>query len=92
MLSGVSAVGRYRLFCSFLVHPGNGQADISVKFGTAGYYRIKATGPDGSAGWVTADVGVNPNTAPLPAGRRRYRARLRHSAPATGYRRSPCRT
>jgi hypothetical protein len=36
----------------------------SVKFATAGYYRIKATGPDGSVGWVTVDVGVNPNTAP----------------------------
>ena len=42
----------------------NGQASISVKFATAGYYRIKATGPDGSVGWVTVDVGVNPNTAP----------------------------
>jgi phospholipase C len=42
----------------------NGQAGISVKFATAGYYRIKATGPDGSLGWVTVDVGVNPNTAP----------------------------
>jgi hypothetical protein len=37
---------------------------VSVKFAIAGYYRIKATGPDGSLGWVTVDVGVNPNTAP----------------------------
>ena len=29
-----------------------------------GYYRIKASGPDGSVGWVTVDVGVNPGTAP----------------------------
>jgi phospholipase C len=42
----------------------NGQAGISVKFAMAGYYRIKATGPDGSVGWMTVDVGVNPNTAP----------------------------
>lgn len=42
----------------------NGQAGISVKFAIAGYYRINATGPDGSVGWVTVDVGVNPNTAP----------------------------
>lgn len=42
----------------------NGQANISVKFATAGYYRIKATGPAGSVGWVTVDVGVSPNTAP----------------------------
>jgi phospholipase C len=42
----------------------NGQANITVKFATAGYYRIKASGPKGSTGWVTADVGVTPNTAP----------------------------
>jgi len=42
----------------------NGQVNISVKFSTAGYYRIEAQGPGGSAGWVTVDVGVNPNTAP----------------------------
>ena len=42
----------------------NGQADIAVKFAAAGYYRIKASGPDGSVGWVTLDVGVNPDTAP----------------------------
>ncbi|HLH84652.1 MAG TPA: alkaline phosphatase family protein [Trebonia sp.] len=42
----------------------NGQADITVKFAAAGYYRIEARGPDGSVGWVTVDVGVNPNTAP----------------------------
>jgi phospholipase C len=41
-----------------------GQANITVKFATAGYYRIEASGPNGSAGWVTADVGVTPNTAP----------------------------
>jgi phospholipase C len=42
----------------------NGQADITVKFAAAGYYRIKASGPDGSVGWVTLDVGVNPDTVP----------------------------
>jgi hypothetical protein len=42
----------------------NGQANISVKFSTAGYYRIEAQGPNGSVGYVTVDVGVTPNTAP----------------------------
>jgi hypothetical protein len=42
----------------------DGQADISVKFPTAGYYRIEAHGPNGSLGYVTVDVGVTPNTAP----------------------------
>ena len=41
-----------------------GQATFTVKFPTAGYYRIAAAGPNGSLGWVTVDVGVNPNTAP----------------------------
>jgi phospholipase C len=41
-----------------------GQANLTVKFPTAGYYRIAATGPGGSQGWVTVDVGVTPNTAP----------------------------
>lgn len=41
-----------------------GQATITVKFAKAGYYRIQASGPNGSAGWVTVDVGVTPNTAP----------------------------
>jgi phospholipase C len=42
----------------------NGQASITVRFSTAGYYRIEAQGPNGSVGWVTVDVGVTPNTAP----------------------------
>ncbi|HWG01822.1 MAG TPA: alkaline phosphatase family protein [Trebonia sp.] len=42
----------------------NGQVNFSVKFATAGYYRIEAQGPNGGVGWVTVDVGVNPNTAP----------------------------
>ena len=42
----------------------NGQASITAKFPTAGYYRIGAQGPDGSVGWVTVDVGVTPSTAP----------------------------
>jgi phospholipase C len=41
-----------------------GQASFAVKFSTAGFYRIEATGPNGSVGWVTVDVGVNANTAP----------------------------
>jgi phospholipase C len=43
-----------------------GQASFTVKFPTAGYYRIAASGPGGSKGWVTVDVGVTPNTAPSP--------------------------
>jgi phospholipase C len=42
----------------------NGQVNFTAKFSTAGYYRIEAQGPNGSTGWVTVDVGVNPNTAP----------------------------
>jgi phospholipase C len=42
----------------------NGQVNFTAKFSTAGYYRIEAQGPNGSVGWVTVDVGVNPNTAP----------------------------
>ena len=41
-----------------------GQATFSVKFPAAGYWRIAAHGPDGSLGWVTVDVSVNPDTAP----------------------------
>jgi hypothetical protein len=41
-----------------------GQATFTVKFAKAGYYRLGATGPGGSEGWVTVDVGVTPNTAP----------------------------
>jgi phospholipase C len=42
----------------------NGQVTFSVKFPASGYWRIEAQGPNGSAGWVTVDVSVNPNTAP----------------------------
>ncbi|MGH3299522.1 MAG: hypothetical protein ACRDP7_47815 [Trebonia sp.] len=42
----------------------NGQATFSVKFPSSGYWRIKAQGPNGSLGYVTVDVNVNPNTAP----------------------------
>lgn len=42
----------------------SGLASFSAKFPAAGYYRIAAAGPGGSAGWVTVDVGVNPNTEP----------------------------
>ncbi len=41
-----------------------GEASISVSFPSAGYYRIFASGPSGSEGWVTVDVGVTPDTAP----------------------------
>jgi phospholipase C len=41
-----------------------GQGSFTATFPQAGYYRIAATGPDGSVGWVTVDVGVNANTAP----------------------------
>ena len=41
-----------------------GQATLSVKFPAAGYWRIAAHGPNGSLGWVTVDVSVNPDTAP----------------------------
>ena len=44
-----------------------GLGSFTVKFPTAGFYRIQASGPDGSVGWVTVDVGVNDNTAPLHA-------------------------
>ena len=41
-----------------------GLATFAVKFAAAGYYRLAASGPAGSEGWVTVDVGVTPNTAP----------------------------
>jgi phospholipase C len=41
-----------------------GQAEVRVSFPSAGYWRIAATGPAGSRGWVTVDVGVTPDTAP----------------------------
>jgi phospholipase C len=41
-----------------------GQARITVSFPSAGYWRIGASGPGGSKGWVTVDVGVTPDTAP----------------------------
>jgi phospholipase C len=41
-----------------------GLATLSVSFPSAGYYRIMASGPSGSKGWVTVDVGVTPDTAP----------------------------
>jgi phospholipase C len=41
-----------------------GRAEITVSFPSAGYWRIAASGPGGSQGWVTVDVGVTPDTAP----------------------------
>jgi hypothetical protein len=40
------------------------QANLTVSFPAASYYRIAASGPNGSKGWVTVDVGATPNTAP----------------------------
>ncbi len=42
----------------------SGQATVTVKFPSAGYYRIAAAGPGDSQGRVTVDVGVTPDTAP----------------------------
>jgi phospholipase C len=42
----------------------NGLGSFTATFPQAGYYRIAASGPGGSAGWVTVDVGVTPDTAP----------------------------
>ncbi|HEY2575219.1 MAG TPA: alkaline phosphatase family protein [Streptosporangiaceae bacterium] len=42
----------------------NGLGSFTATFPAAGFYRIAATGPNGSLGWVTVDVGVNDNTAP----------------------------
>ena len=47
-----------------LVNLSGGQATIAVSFPSAGYWRIAASGPAGSRGWVTVDVGVTPDTAP----------------------------
>jgi phospholipase C len=41
-----------------------GLATITASFPSAGYYRISASGPSGSEGWVTVDVGVTPDTLP----------------------------
>ena len=42
----------------------NGQGAITVTFPSTGYYRVAASGPGGSRGWVTVDVGVTPDTVP----------------------------
>jgi phospholipase C len=41
-----------------------GQANFTLTFPTAGYYRVAATGPNGIMGWATVDVGTTPATAP----------------------------
>lgn len=41
-----------------------GQANFTLTFPAAGYYRVAATGPNGDKGWVTVDVGTTPATAP----------------------------
>lgn len=40
-----------------------GQANFTLEFPAAGYYRVAATGPNGAKGWVTVDVGTAPATA-----------------------------
>jgi phospholipase C len=42
----------------------DGQANFALTFPQAGYYRVHATGPNGSLGWATIDVGTTPATAP----------------------------
>jgi hypothetical protein len=44
----------------------DGWASFATTFTQAGYYRIKAEGPNGSVGWQTVDVGVTANTLPTP--------------------------
>ena len=44
------------------VQVSGGAASFKARFPTAGYWRIKATGPDGSLGWVTFAVGTNAET------------------------------
>lgn len=39
-----------------------GTASFAVSFPSVGFYRITASGPDGSKGWMTVEVGVGPNT------------------------------
>lgn len=41
-----------------------GAGSFTARFPAAGYYRVEATGPDGSQGWTTLDVGITPDTAP----------------------------
>ncbi|HUC23596.1 MAG TPA: hypothetical protein VMA73_12885 [Streptosporangiaceae bacterium] len=41
-----------------------GKASFTTSLPKAGYYRIEANGPDGSLGFTTVDVGVNPDTLP----------------------------
>ncbi|MBO0708098.1 MAG: hypothetical protein J2P44_07010, partial [Candidatus Dormibacteraeota bacterium] len=40
------------------VNLSSGTASFTVTFPTAGYYRLSASGPDGSLGWVTIGAGV----------------------------------
>jgi phospholipase C len=39
-----------------------GKGRLTITFPHPGYYRIYASGPDASLGWVTVDVGVDANT------------------------------
>jgi phospholipase C len=39
-----------------------GRATFNIVFPDPGYYRLRASGPDGSQGWTTIDVGVSPET------------------------------
>lgn len=40
----------------------DGQGSLALRVDRPGYYRLRATGPGGSLGWLTLDVGVGPNT------------------------------
>lgn len=40
----------------------SGTGSVNVTFPAAGYYRLTATGPNGSKGWVTIGAGVTPLT------------------------------
>ena len=44
------------------VNLASGTGSFSVTFPTAGYYRLTASGPNGSMGWVTIGAGVTPLT------------------------------
>lgn len=40
----------------------NGMAHLTLSLPNSGYYRVEATGPGNSLGWLTLDVGVNAMT------------------------------
>ncbi|MGH9104663.1 MAG: alkaline phosphatase family protein [Acidimicrobiales bacterium] len=44
-----------------------GEASFRATFPATGYWRLVATGPDGSRGWATMDVGTGPDTPAVRA-------------------------